>query len=556
MNKNVGGSTEWPDFDHHPQLLTRAGLAEAGGSFQVPDRGTEYALLPAYAAHPNHLLFRMEGNSAVPLAAARATSDPARLLRIYGLVEQTHWTHLRRALRGMRRHIQRRISQEAALPADLVRTAPLRELEEALRGNDAGEMIDAGGVAADWITAAMSPEQRTARWESNSPNWEILEYRQAAKYLGSRKPACGILEADHPSSRFDANVTHTVIQLAALDQPGVAFAAGLYLKHVGRWYVAELVRETGPGLGEVVEMRLVAGPYESELVARFEQLYEAPMSLRPARFEAADLTPGGAPPTDADHPAAEWAQRWAEQQFHAGGDSWRDATDGYLAAARGDGTNLERRGSEEWGRGWIAGCAARMLGYTGLCVSVQQQEQAPHPGVSPLWMVVDTHTGEPVPGLTNIQTANEATGLAVGYGVLETEVAPPHHPQRVTDHDPRTARIPAAVKTPLEGAGYGIADTGGGILTWMKLLDPETGDVLTINSVFGDAEGDESSPEWIIGRSRGDDWLSIENPYTLADAIRAAGDLPQPGRENGRVMEETFPDLATALEALRARASE
>lgn len=556
MNKNVGSSTEWPDFDHHRHLLTRAGLTEAGASFHVPGKGTEYALVQASAEHPSHLLFRMEGDSAVPLAAAQATSDPARLIRIYDLVEQTHWTHLRRALRGMRRHIQRRICQEAELSAELLRTAPLRGLEEALRENDAGEMIDAGVVAADWITAAMSPEQRAAPWGFSSPNWDILEYQQAAKYLNSRKPACGILETEPPFSRFDPNLTHTVIQLAALDQPGFAFAPGLYLKHVGRWYVAELVRESGAAAREVVEMRLVAGPYESELVARFEQLYEAPLSVRPDAFDASQLPPGGASPTADSPPAAEWAHRWAEQHFHETTDAWRDATDGYLAAARGDGTHLEHRGSEEWGRGWIAGCAARMLGYASLCVSVQQQEQGPHPGIAPLWMVVNTHTGEPVPGLTNIPTASEATGLAAGYGVLETEVAPPHRPHRVADHDPRTARIAAAVKTPLEEAGYRIADTGGGILTWMKLLDPETEDVLTINSMFGDAEGDESSPEWVIGRTRGDDWFSIDDPYTLADAIRAASDLPQPGWEDGRVMEETFPDLATAIEALRAHANE
>lgn len=122
--------------------------------------------------------------------------------------------------------------------------------------------------------------------------------------------------------------------------------------------------------------------------------------------------------------------------------------------------------------------------------------------------------------------------------------------------DERIARTRSTVRTPLEAAGYEVVDTGGGCLMWMKLVDRATESVLMINNAVGDIDGDPDQPEWIIGRSQGDDWYNIDRPFTLADAISAADDLPAPGWADGRVMEEVFPDLADAVRALRPDATQ
>jgi hypothetical protein len=114
-------------------------------------------------------------------------------------------------------------------------------------------------------------------------------------------------------------------------------------------------------------------------------------------------------------------QYWADQHFHDGTDAHVDAVSGYLAALWGDGTHQAGRGSEEWGKGWIAGCAARLLGYRGLSLAVQQHDHAPYPDIPPKWMVVNLFTGDAVPTLTNRVGARDAALLARRYGVLENE---------------------------------------------------------------------------------------------------------------------------------------
>lgn len=172
-------------------------------------------------------------------------------------------------------------------------------------------------------------------------------------------------------------------------------------------------------------MRLVAGPFESELTARFQQLYLAPRSIRPAAVDPASLPPAehglgamAAPTVD------EWAHYWADQHFHDGTGAHVYAVHGYLAAMWADGSHQDDCESEEWGQGWIAGCAARLLGYRGLSLAVQQQSREPYPAVPPRWMVINLFTGDAVP-TPNRVTARDAALLTRGYGVLENESALP-----------------------------------------------------------------------------------------------------------------------------------
>jgi hypothetical protein len=114
--------------------------------------------------------------------------------------------------------------------------------------------------------------------------------------------------------------------------------------------------------------------------------------------------------------------------------------------------------------------------------------------------------------------------------------------------DRRIETVSANVAIPLRNAGYDVIHTGGGCLAWMRpLTDGGESYILITNDV--DIEGDPDAAEWVVGRYNGDDFIDIDQGFTLADAIRIADQLPPPNPSGRGIVQATFPTLAAALEA-------
>lgn len=230
--------------------------------------------------------------------------------------------------------------------------------------------------------------------------------------LDELTPGCEIVEGSGVGSHFERTLTHTIHQWEP-GTGGVTFAPGLYLREPRGWYVAELQREPG---GEVTNLHLISGPWANSLYARLQQLAAYPLSVRPGPCDPDSLPPHtdshGAPAA-----AGDWAERWARQAFH--GAEYREAVAGYLAAVWGrPGVAGERRHTQAWIDGWVAGCTARMLGYKALHLAVQQHSSPPYPGVPPYWLVVNLFSGLAIPYLIDIPTRTDAERWARRTGLL------------------------------------------------------------------------------------------------------------------------------------------
>lgn len=127
-----------------------------------------------------------------------------------------------------------------------------------------------------------------------------------------------------------------------------------------------------------------------------------------------------------------------------------------------------------------------------------------------------------------------------------------HADRFFTALDRRIAAIRPAVAIPLGEAGYEVVHTGGGCLAWMRLLAAETDSHILITS-DADVDGDPDAAEWIVGRYDENDFVCLDEGFTLAEAIRVADLLPAPNPTGHGFVQETFPNLAAALEALSPR---
>lgn len=87
--------------------------------------------------------------------------------------------------------------------------------------------------------------------------------------------------------------------------------------------------------------------------------------------------------------------------------------------------------------------------------------------------------------------------------------------------DRRIAAVAPAVAVPLRAAGYEAVHTGGGCLAWMRLLAEEKDSHILITS-DADVDGDPAAAEWIVGRYDRDDFICLDESFTLAEAIRIA----------------------------------
>ena len=112
----------------------------------------------------------------------------------------------------------------------------------------------------------------------------------------------------------------------------------------------------------------------------------------------------------------------------------------------------------------------------------------------------------------------------------------------------REAAVSHRVTEPLRDAGYEISDTGGGCLAWFRPLTPDGGDHLLITS-NNDIDGDPGKQVWEIGRYSDNGWVSVDESFTLREAIRNAALLPPPSDKPGQ-LEGTFPTVAAARAAL------